>query len=683
MGKITLSATASQTTELDTALDQLCVNAIRTLSIDGVTHANSGHPGMPLGAAPMAYVLWTRFRKHSPTNPLWVDRDRFVLSAGHASMLLYSLLYLTGYDLPMEELKRFRQFGSKTPGHPEYPGTPGVEVTTGPLGQGFANAVGMAIAEAHLAAAFNHPGYEIVNHHTYVMCSDGDMMEGISSEAASMAAHMRLHKLIAFYDDNSVSLDGPTSLSFDQEDVSLRFEGHGWHVLYVEDGNDLEAIDGAIREAQSQQEKPTLIRVKTHIGFGSPKQDSSKAHGSAFSPAEVIETKHTLGWPSDETFWVPDAALAHFREEVTKGKAQEDAWNALYASYRQAHPDLAARWEAAQAGKLPEGWDADIPTFGPNDAQATRQASGKVLNAIAPHLPTLIGGSADLSGSTETDLKGMGVFGPGNYQGRNIYFGVREHAMGAAVNGMSVHGGLWPFGGTFLMFFSYMMNPVRMAALMETPSLFVYTHDGIGLGEDGPTHQQIEVLAAMRAIPNLLVFRPADANESAESWRVAISHREGPSALCFTRQKLPILNHDEGQPVSDTARGAYILAREQGKASPDLILMGSGSEVQWLVAARTTLQAEGIATRVVSIPCQELFLRQPQAYQDEVLPPSVRARLACEAAASEPWFRFTGLDGTVVGLDHFGASAPADVLFKEFGFTAENVTSRARALIKK
>ncbi|HEY8284215.1 MAG TPA: transketolase [Chloroflexota bacterium] len=678
-----MSATVSQATEQDTALDQLCVNAIRTLSIDAVTHANSGHPGMPLGAAPMAYVLWTRFRKHSPTNPHWSDRDRFVLSAGHASMLLYSLLYLTGYDLPMDELKRFRQWGSKTPGHPEYPGTPGVEVTTGPLGQGFANAVGMAIAEAHLAAAFNRPGYEIVNHHTYVMCSDGDMMEGISSEAASMAAHMRLHKLIAFYDDNSVSLDGPTSLSFDQEDVSLRFEGHGWHVLYVEDGNDLEAIDGAIREAQSQQEKPTLIRVKTHIGYGSPKQDSSKAHGSAFSLAEVIETKRTLGWPNEETFWVPDTALSHFREEVAKGKAQEAAWNTLYASYRQAHPDLAVQWEAAQAGKLPEGWDADIPTFGPNDAQATRQASGKVLNAIAPHLPTLIGGSADLSGSTETDLKGMGIFGPGNYQGRNIYFGVREHAMGAAVNGMAVHGGLWPFGGTFLMFFSYMMNPVRMAALMESPSLFVYTHDGIGLGEDGPTHQQIEVLAAMRAIPNLLVFRPADANESAESWRMAISHREGPSALCFTRQKLPILNHDEGQPVSDTAKGGYILAREQGKSTPDLILMGSGSEVQWLVGARTTLQAEGIATRVVSMPCQELFLRQPKAYQDEVLPPAVRTRLACEAAASEPWFRFTGLDGTVVGLDHFGASAPADVLFKEYGFTAENVTNRARALVKK
>lgn len=678
-----MSAIATPATEHDTSFDQRCVNTIRTLSIDAVTKANSGHPGLPLGAAPMAYVLWTRFYKHSPTNPKWYDRDRFILSAGHGSMLLYSLLYLTGYDLSLDDLQHFRQWKSKTPGHPEYGVTPGVDATTGPLGQGFANAVGMAIAEAHLAATYNRPGYEIVNHHTYMLCSDGDLMEGISSEAASMAAHMRLHKLIALYDDNSISLDGPTSLTFDQEDVSLRFEGHGWNVLFVEDGNDLEAIDGAIREAQSQQQKPTLIRVKTHIGFGSPKQDTSKVHGSALSPDEVIQTKHTLGWPSEEPFWVPEDALAHFREAVDQGKARERQWNDLFAAYRKEHPEAAAQWEAAQKGELPQGWDSDIPVFGPNDAQATRQASGKVLNAVAPKLTGLIGGSADLSGSTETDLKGMGVFGYGNYQGRNIFFGVREHAMGAAVNGMTLHGGLWPFGGTFLMFFSYMMNPVRMAALMDIPSIFVYTHDGIGLGEDGPTHQQIEVLAAMRAIPHLFVFRPADANESAEAWRVALSRRDGPSALCFTRQKLPILNHDEGQPVSDTRKGAYILAREQGKSTPDLILLGSGSEVQLLVAARATLQAEGIATRVVSVPSQELFLRQPQAYQDEVLPPSVRARLACEAAASISWYRFTGLDGTVVGLDHFGGSAPADVLFKEFGFTAENVINRAKALLKQ
>jgi len=678
-----LSATAAQSTEHDTGLDELAVNTIRTLSIDGVTNANSGHPGLPLGAAPMAYVLWTRFAKHSPTNPLWYDRDRFILSAGHGSMLLYSLLYLTGYDLSLDDLKHFRQWKSKTPGHPEHRETPGVDTTTGPLGQGFANGVGMAIAEAHLAAVYNRPGYDIVNHRTYVLCSDGDLMEGISSEAASMAAHMRLHKLIALYDDNSISLDGPTSLTFDQEDVTLRFEGHGWNVLYVDDGNDLEAIDGAIREAQSQQQKPTLIRIKTHIGFGSPKQDTSKVHGSALTPAEVIQTKHTLGWPSEEPFWVPENALTHFRKEVDKGKAKEQEWNDLFARYAKEHPDLAAQWEAAQKGELPEGWDSDIPVFGPNDAQATRQASGKVLNAVAPKLSGLIGGSADLSGSTETDLKGMGVFAYGNYQGRNIYFGVREHAMGAAVNGMALHGGLWPFGGTFLMFFSYMMNPVRMAALMDIPSIFVYTHDGIGLGEDGPTHQQVEVLAAMRAIPHLYVFRPADANESAEAWRVAISRRDGPCALCFTRQKLPILDHSEGQPIADARKGGYILAREQGKGTPDIILLGSGSEVQWLVAARATLQAEGIATRVVSMPSQELFVRQPQAYQDEVLPPSVRARLACEAAASISWYRFTGLDGDIVGLDHFGGSAPADILFREFGFTAENVTNRARALLKK
>ncbi len=678
-----MSATAAQSTEQDTDLDELSVNTIRTLSIDGVTNANSGHPGLPLGAAPMAYVLWTRFYKHAPTNPQWYDRDRFILSAGHGSMLLYSLLYLTGYDLSLEDLKQFRQWKSKTPGHPEHGETPGVDTTTGPLGQGFANGVGMAIAEAHLAAVYNRPGYDIVNHHTYVLCSDGDLMEGISSEAASMAAHMRLHKLIALYDDNSISLDGPTSLTFDQEDVTLRFEGHGWNVLYVDDGNDLEAIDGAIREAQSQQQKPSLIRIKTHIGFGSPKQDSSKAHGSAFSPAEVIQTKHTLGWPSEEPFWVPENALAHFREEVDKGKAKEQEWNNLFARYAEEHPDLAVQWDAAQKGELPNGWDSDIPVFGPNDAQATRQASGKVLNAVAPKLIGLIGGSADLSGSTETDLKGMGIFANGNYQGRNIYFGVREHAMGAAVNGMALHGGLWPYGGTFLMFFSYMMNPVRMAALMEIPSIFVYTHDGIGLGEDGPTHQQVEVLAAMRAIPHLDVFRPADANETAEAWRSALSRRDGPTALCFSRQKLPILDHSEGQPSADARKGGYILAREQGKSAPDIILLGSGSEVQWLVGARAALQAEGIAARVVSMPSQELFLRQTQAYRDEVLPPSVRARLACEAASSNSWFRFTGLDGTVVGLDHFGASAPADILFKEFGFTTENVTSRARALLNK
>jgi transketolase len=658
------------------------VNTIRTLSIDGVTKANSGHPGLPLGAAPMAYVLWTRFRKHSPTNPDWFDRDRFILSAGHGSMLLYSLLYLTGYDLTMDDLKSFRQWKSRTPGHPEHRLTPGVDATTGPLGQGFANGVGMAIAEAYLAAHFNRPGFEIVNHYTYAICSDGDLMEGISSEAASMAGHLKLGKLIYLYDDNSISLDGPTSLTFDQEDVTMRFEAYGWHTLYVEDGNDLEAIDGAIREAQAETERPTLIRVKTHIGFGSPKQDTSKVHGSALTPDEVIATKRNLGWPSEEPFWVPEEALAHFRQEVEKGRRLEKAWHELFERYKQTHPDLAAQWDVAMTGTLPEGWDADIPTFGPNDAQATRQASGKVLNAVAPKLPTLIGGSADLSTSTETDLHGYGVFAPGKYAGRNIYFGVREHAMGAAVNGMSLHQGVWPFGGTFLMFFSYMMNPVRMAGIMETPSIFVYTHDSIGLGEDGPTHQPVEVLAAMRAIPNLVTIRPADANEAAEAWRIAIERRDGPTAMCFTRQKLPILDHGEGQPMADARKGAYVLARESGKDAPDVILMGSGSEVQWLVGARKILQGEGIATRVVSMPSQELFLQQPQSYRDEVLPPSVRARVACEAAASEPWFRFIGLDGDTVCLDHFGASAPGDIIFREFGFTAENVAAKARALVR-
>ncbi|HWE64660.1 MAG TPA: transketolase [Chloroflexota bacterium] len=681
---MTVSSSSTAAVPQDTAsLDRLSIDTIRTLSIDAVTKANSGHPGLPLGAAPMAYVLWTRFRKHAPTNPDWFDRDRFVLSAGHGSMLLYSLLYLTGYDLTLDDLKSFRQWKSKTPGHPEHHLTPGVDATTGPLGQGFANGVGMAIAEAYLAAHFNRPGFEIVNHHTYAICSDGDLMEGISAEAASLAGHLKLGKLIYLYDDNSISLDGPTSLSFDQEDVTLRFEAHGWQVLYVEDGNDIEAIDGAIREAQAYTEKPSLIRIKTHIGFGSPKQDTSKVHGSALTPDEVIATKRNLGWPSEEPFWVPEEALAHFREAVDRGKLWEKEWHELFERYKRAHPDLAAQWDVAMTGKLPAGWDADIPAFGPGDAQATRQASGKVLNAIAPKLPTLIGGSADLSTSTETELKGYGIFAPGKYAGRNIYFGVREHAMGAAVNGMSLHQGVWPFGGTFLMFFSYMMNPVRMAAIMETPSIFVYTHDSIGLGEDGPTHQQVEVLAAMRAIPFLYTLRPADANETAEAWRIAIERRDGPSALCFSRQKLPILDHSEGQPAGDARKGGYVLARETGKDAPDVILMGSGSEVQWLVGARTILQGQGIATRVVSMPCQELFLQQPQAYRDEVLPPAVRARLACEAAASEPWFRFVGLDGTTVCLDHFGASAPADIIFKEFGFTAENVAAKARALVKK
>ena len=664
-------------------LDQLSVNTIRTLSIDGVTKANSGHPGLPLGAAPMAYVVWTRFRKHSPTNSTWFDRDRFVLSAGHGSMLLYSLLYLTGYDVSLDDLKNFRQWKSKTPGHPEYRLTAGVDTTTGPLGAGFANGVGMGIAEAFLAAHFNRPGFELVNHYTYVLCSDGDLMEGISSEAASMAGHMKLGKLIYLYDDNSISLDGPTSLTFDQEDVSLRFEAHGWHVQYVEDGNDLEAIDGAVREAQAETEKPSLIRIKTHIGFGSPKQDTSKVHGSPLTPEEVLSTKHTLGWPSDEPFFVPDEALKHFREEVEKGKAVEQQWHELVAAYKQQFPDLGAEWGLAINGKLPEGWDSDIPVFGPTEAQATRQASGKVLNAIAGKVPTLIGGSADLSGSTETDIKGQGVFSSANYAGRNIYFGVREHAMAGAVNGMAAHGGVWPFGGTFLMFYTYQANPVRMAALMEAPSIFVYTHDGIGLGEDGGTHQQVEVLAALRAVPGLHTFRPADANETAAAWRAAVARSNGPTALCFTRQKLPILDHSEGQPVEDASKGAYILARESGKSQPDVILMGSGSEVQLLVTARQQLQNEGIAVRVVSVPSMEVFLEQSDAYRAEVFPTAVRARVACEAAVSQPWYQFTGLDGATVCLDHFGASAPAEILFREFGITAEHVAAKARELLHK
>ncbi len=677
------------------SLDQLCINTIRMLSIDGVQKANSGHPGLPMGAAPMAYTLWQRHLKHNPRDPKWPDRDRFVLSGGHGSMLIYSLLHLTGYDLPMSELMNFRQWGSKTAGHPEYHLTPGVEVTTGPLGQGFAHAVGMAMAEAHLAARYNRPGHEIVNHHTYVLASDGDMMEGVCCEAASLAGHLGLGKLICLYDSNDISLAGATSLCF-TEDVGKRFEAYGWQTLTVADGNDVEAIDAAIREAKAETAKPTLIIVKTVIGYGSPKKAGSmEAHGNPLGKEEVVATRRNLGWPEEKEFWIPDEALTAFRRAIDRGAEAQAAWQRRLDAWAQAYPDLAAEWKHGFSGTLPEGWDRDIPTFGPQDAAATRASAGKVLNAIAPNYPALIGGSADLNPSTNTALKGMGDFenpaltlgevegavgGGWSYAGRNLHFGVREHAMGAAANGIALHGGLRPYTATFFNFLDYMKPSVRLAALMELPVILVFTHDSIGLGEDGPTHQPVEQLATLRATPNLLTIRPADANEAAEAWRVAVENLQGPTALVLTRQKVPCYDRSVFAPASGLRQGAYILKEAEG-GTPDVILIGTGSEVSLVVEAERLLAERGVRARLVSMPCWELFDAQPLSYRESVLPSGVK-KVAVEAAATLGWHKYVGSDGAVIGLDRFGASAPAERLYAEFGFTAQNVAERALALLR-
>jgi transketolase len=665
------------------------------LSIDGVQKANSGHPGLPMGAAPMAYTLWQRHLKHNPRDPKWPDRDRFVLSGGHGSMLIYSLLHLTGYDLPMSELMNFRQWGSKTAGHPEYHLTPGVEVTTGPLGQGFAHAVGMAMAEAHLAARYNRPGHEIVNHHTYVLASDGDMMEGVCCEAASLAGHLGLGKLICLYDSNDISLAGATSLCF-TEDVGKRFEAYGWQTLTVADGNDVEAIDAAIREAKAETAKPSLIIVKTVIGYGSPKKAGSmEAHGNPLGKEEVVATRRNLGWPEEKEFWIPDEALTAFRRAIDRGAEAQAAWQRRLDAWAQAYPDLAAEWRDGFSGTLPEGWDRDIPTFGPQDAAATRASAGKVLNAIAPNYPALIGGSADLNPSTNTALKGMGDFenpaltpgevegavgGGWSYAGRNLHFGVREHAMGAAANGIALHGGLRPYTATFFNFLDYMKPSVRLAALMELPVILVFTHDSIGLGEDGPTHQPVEQLATLRATPNLLTIRPADANEAAEAWRVAVENLQGPTALVLTRQKVPCYDRSVFAPASGLRQGAYILKEAEG-GTPDVILIGTGSEVSLVVEAERLLTERGVRTRLVSMPCWELFDAQPLSYRESVLPSGVK-KVAVEAAATLGWHKYVGSDGAVIGLDRFGASAPAERLYAEFGFTAQNVAERALALLR-
>jgi transketolase len=634
-----------------------------------------------MGAAPMAYVLWTRFLKHNPTNPHWPDRDRFVLSAGHGSMLLYSLLHLTGYDLPLEELQNFRQWGSRTAGHPEHSLTPGVETTTGPLGQGFANGVGMAIAERFLAEHFNRPGHTMVDHTTYAIVSDGDLMEGVASEAASLAGHLGLGKLIYLYDDNHISIEGSTDLAF-TEDVERRFEAYGWHVQRVDDGNDLAAIAAAIEAAQAATEQPSLIMVRTHIAYGSPgKQDTAEAHGAPLGEEEVRRTKENLAWPIEPSFYIPAEVLPHFREAMERGQAWEAEWRARFEAYAAEYPELAAEWQTAMNGQLLAGWDADLPDFSPADGPlATRQVSGQVLNAIAPHLPTLLGGSADLAPSTNTLLKKYGDITGGDFSGRNLHFGVREHAMGSIANGMALHGGLIPYTGTFLVFSDYMRPPIRLAAMMGLPVIFIFTHDSVWLGEDGPTHQPIEQLAALRAIPSLIVLRPADAAETVEAWRVALTHRDGPVALALTRQKLPVLDRTERTDADGVARGAYVLADAESER-PDILLIATGSEVHLALEAREQLAEQGVKARVVSMPSWELFDRQPPTYRDQILPPTVTTRLAIEAGVPQGWQRYVGLAGEVIGLNRFGASAPYKTLMEKFGFTAENIASRALALL--
>ena len=659
-------------------LDELSINTIRMLAVDGVQAANSGHPGLPMGAAAMAYVLWMRHLKHNPANPKWHDRDRFVLSAGHGSMLIYSLLHLTGYDLPLEELKKFRQWGSKTAGHPEYGLTPGLETTTGPLGQGFATGVGMAIAARHLGAVFNTADHTIVSHYIYGIVSDGDLEEGVSAEAASLAGHLKLGEIIYLYDDNNISIEGDTDIAF-TEDVGARFAAYDWHVQQV-DGFDLDGIDLALRNARLVTDLPSLIVARTTIGYGSPNRaGSAKSHGEPLGADEVILTKQNLGWPLEPTFYIPDEALHNFRRSLENGAQAEQEWNERFESYAAAHPEQAAQFTAQMAGELPDGWDADLPVWAADPKGiATRKASEKALNAIAKRVPALMGGSADLAGSTNTLIAGAESFQAQTPKGRNMHWGVREHAMVAAVNGMAVHGGLIPYGATFLVFSDYCRGAIRLAALMEAHTIQVFTHDSIGLGEDGPTHQPIEHLAALRAIPQFTVVRPCDANETTEAWREAVQHH-GPIMLVLSRQNLPTLDRTKYGAASGLRRGGYVLADSDGL--PDVILIATGSEVQHAVAAYEQMTGEGLKVRVVSMPSTNLFDGQDQEYRDAVLPPTVRKRLAIEAAHPMTWYKYVGLDGDVIGIEKFGASAPADVVFKEYGFTAENVVARAKALL--
>jgi transketolase len=661
-------------------IDELCINTIRTLSLDAIQKANSGHPGLPLGMAPAAYVLWTKFLWHNPKNPKWFNRDRFVLSGGHGSMLVYSLLHLTGYEsMPMEEIKNFRQYGSTTPGHPENHVTLGVEVTTGPLGQGFANGVGMGIASAHLAATFNREDFPVVDNYIYAICSDGDLMEGISYEAASIAGHLGLGNIIYLYDDNNITIEGSTDLAF-TEDVTKRFEACGWHVLTVEDGNDLVAIENAIAEAQDVKDRPSLIRVKTIIGFGMPKQGTNKAHSDAPGEDAVRETKRNLGWDEDAHFFVPDEVYAHFRQSAENGAELEADWNELVAAYAEKYADEGKILKRIIKDELPEDWEAALPSFDGAEAKATRAYSGEVINAIAEKLPSLIGGSADLAPSNNTSIKSSVSLEAGHYEGRVIHWGIREHAMGSTMNGIALHGGLIPYGGTFMTFSDYMRPAIRLAALSQAQAIYVFTHDSIGLGEDGPTHQSVEHLAALRAIPNLAVIRPCDAHETREAWRIAIKRRHSPTALAFSRQKVALIDRTKFASADGTLKGAYVLA-EASNEELKLILIATGSEVGLAMEARERLEAEGVATRVVSMPCWELFDEQDADYRESVLPKSVKARLAIEAGVSLGWSKYVGDAGDTLTVDKFGASAPAEVVFREYGFTVENVVEKAKKLV--
>jgi len=656
-------------------IDQLCINTVRALAMDAVQQADSGHPGTAMALAPLAYVLWQRHLRYNPANPDWLDRDRFVLSAGHACMLLYSVLYLTGYDLTLDDIKQFRQWGSRTPGHSEHGVTPGVDATTGPLGQGTGNAVGMAIAEAQLAALFNRPRHSIIDHCTYFLASDGDLMEGVSHEVCSLAGHLKLGKLIGFYDDNRITIDGPTDLAF-SDNTTRRFESYGWHVQKIADGNDLKAIDSAIVHAKRVTDRPSLIIVRTHIAWGSPhKQDTAEAHGAPLGADEVKATKQNLGWPSLEPFYVPEEALEQWRSAKTRGAQLEADWKKKWDAYRAAHADLAAELERRLAGRLPAGWDAALPVFSPKDTQATRAASGKVLNAIAAKLPELIGGSADLTGSNNTEIKGGGVFAAGTRAGRNFHFGVREHGMGATLNGIALHRGFIPFGGTFLIFSDYMRPAIRLAALTELKPIYVFTHDSIGLGEDGPTHQPIEQLAALRAIPNMTVIRPSDATEVVEAWRAAITHRNGPVALVLTRQKVAVVDRTKYAPATGLHQGGYVLA---DSPNPDIVLLATGSEVELILGAYERLKADGRRPRAVSMPCLEYFGRQSEDYRNSVLPPGV-PRIAVEAAAPQSWYRWVGENGVIMGIERFGESAPYQRIYKEFGLTVDGIVAEARS----
>lgn len=664
-------------------IDALAINTIRTLSIDAIEKANSGHPGMPMGAAPMAYTLWTQFMNHNPKNPKWFNRDRFVLSAGHGSALLYSLLHLSGYDLSLEDLKNFRQWGSKTPGHPEYGHTAGVDATTGPLGQGIAMAVGMSMAERHLAQTYNRDEYQMVNHYTYSICGDGDLMEGVSAEAASLAGHLKLGRLIVLYDSNDISLDGDLDKSF-SESVAQRFSAYGWQYLRVEDGNDLSEIKNAIEEAKTDESRPTLIEVKTVIGYGSPNRSgSSAAHGAPLGAAELKLTKEAYQWTFEEDFHVPSEVYKHFTEAcVEAGSKKEAEWNTLFEKYKKAYPELASQLEGAIKGDLPTGWDKDIPVYEEGKKLATRASSGEVLNSIAKNVPSFIGGSADLAGSNNTKIKGAADLVPGEYNGRNIWFGVREFAMGAALNGMALHSGLKVFGGTFFVFSDYLRPAIRLAALMKLPVTYVFTHDSIAVGEDGPTHEPIEQLASLRAMPNLSVIRPADGNETAASWKLALESKNQPTALILTRQGLPTLKNTAEGAYEGVSKGAYVVS-PSNKPQADALLLATGSEVSLAVEAQQALKNEGIDVAVVSMPSWDRFESQSKEYKQTVLNPSIKKRLALEVASPFGWDRYTGDEGDILAIDHFGASAPGDRIMKEFGFTVENIVARVKALLEQ